>query len=202
MKITIISYDNWGLNNHLKNALEQKGHTVRHINFFEFKHKYPDFKTKLYNFILKTVTNKNIKNTYYGNEILKKLKENTEIQDIILTIKGDFIETKSILEFKKFTKKSIAYFNDSISRCPKIKQVISAFDEVYSFEKDDCKKHNLNFITNWIYPIQTNHTNNEKYQVYNISSKDKRTAILSKIAVIMNYPEAEPRGIVLLKRQP
>lgn len=200
MKITIISYDNWGLNNHLKNALEQKGHTVCHINFFEFKYKYPDFKTKLYNFILKTVTNKNIKNTYYGNEILKKLGENPEIQDIILTIKGDFIEPKSILEFKKFTKKSIAYFNDSISRCPKIKQVASAFDEVYSFEKGDCKKHNLNFITNWIYPIKTNHTNNEKYQVYNISSKDKRTAILSKIASILKEKKIKYKIIIFHKK--
>lgn len=92
MKITIISYDNWGLNEHLKNTLEQKGHTVRHINFFEFKHKYPDFKTKLYNFISKTLFNKNIKDFYYGNEILKKLEENTETQDIILTIKSEYID--------------------------------------------------------------------------------------------------------------
>ena len=200
MKITIISYDNWGLNNHLKNALEQKGHTVRHINFFEFKHKYPDFRTKLYNFILKTVTNKNIKNIYYGNRILKKLKENPEKQDVILTLKGDFIDPIAILKFKRYTKKSIAYFNDSISRCPKIKQVISAFDEVYSFEKDDCKKHNLKFITNWIYPIQTNHTNNEKYQVYNISSKDKRTAILSKIAVILKEKKIKYKIIIFHKK--
>ena len=110
MKITIISYDNWGLNEHLKNALEENGHTVRHINFFNFKHKYPNFRSKLYNFILKTVFNKNIKDFYYGNEIIKKLKENSETQDIILTIKGEFIDTKSILNFKKFTKKSIVLF--------------------------------------------------------------------------------------------
>ena len=202
MKITIISYDNWGLNEHLKNVLIKQGNTVNHINFYNFKYQYPTFRTKLYNFILKTFTNKNIKNIYYGNEILKKLEETPEKQDVILTLKGDFIDPIAILKFKKYTKKSIAYFNDSVSRYPKIKEVISAFDEVYSFEKYDCRKNNLKFITNWIYPIQTNHTNNEKYQVYNISSKDKRTAILSKIAVIMNYPEAEPRGIVLLKRQP
>lgn len=200
MKITIISYDNWGLNEHLKNTLEQKGHTVRHINFFEFKHKYPDFKTKLYNFISKTLFNKNIKDFYYGNEILKKLEENTETQDIILTIKSEYIDPKSILAFKKFTKKSIAFFNDSISRCPKIKRVINSFDEVYSFEKKDCEKYNLKFITNWIYPIQTNTTSNEKYQVYNISSKDKRTAILSKIAAILKENKIKYKIIIFHKK--
>lgn len=200
MKITIISYDNWGLNEHLKNTLEQNGHIVRHINFFEFKHEYPDFKTKLYNFILKTLFNKNIKDFYYGNEILKKLEENSETQDIILTIKGEFIDPKSILTFKKFTKKSIAFFNDSVSRCPKIKRVITAFDEVYSFEKKDCKKYNLKFITNWIYPIKTNTTSNEKYQVYNISSKDKRTFLLSKIARILKENDINYKIIIFHKK--
>src|SRR5258705_7401425 len=109
MKITIISYDNWGLNEHLKNTLAQKNHTVHYINLFDFKYKYPNFQTKLYNFILKIVSGKNIKNIYYGNEIIKRLEENNETQNVILTIKGDFIDPKSILEFKKYTKKSIAY---------------------------------------------------------------------------------------------
>lgn len=200
MKITIISYDNWGLNEHLKNALLQKGHTVRHINFFDFKHKYPNFQSKLYNFILKTVFNKNIKNVYYGNEIIKKLAENNERQDVILTIKGDFIDSKSILEFKKFTKKSIAFFNDSISRCPKIKRVIPAFDEVYSFEKEDCKKYNLKFITNWIYPIQTDNKEKEQFQVYNISSKDKRSVLLSKIALILKRNKINYKIIIFDKK--
>ena len=185
MKITIISYDNWGLNEHLKNALEQKGHTVRHINFFDFKYKYPNFKTKIYNFILKTVSNKNIKNIYYGNEIIKKLEENNQIQDAILTIKGDFIDSKAILNFKKYTNKSIAFFNDSISRCPNTKKVISCFDEVYSFEKEDCKKHNLKFIPNWIYPIERKTNQPTRYKIFNISSEDRRTPILSKIASVL-----------------
>ncbi|HEU4789002.1 MAG TPA: hypothetical protein VFS71_04895 [Flavobacterium sp.] len=200
MKITIISYDNWGLNEHLKNTLVQKGHTVHYINFFDFKHKYSNFQSKLYNFILKNLFNKNIKNVYYGNEILKKLAENNEIQDVILTIKGDFIDTKSILEFKKFTKKSIAFFNDSITRCPKIKQVIPAFDEVYSFEKKDCKKYNLNFITNWIYPIQVGNTKKEQFEVYNISSKDKRSVLLSKIARILKGNKINYKIIIFDKK--
>ncbi|WP_281228494.1 hypothetical protein [Flavobacterium aquiphilum] len=200
MKITIISYDNWGLNNHLKNALTQNGHTVRHINFFEFKHKYPNFGSKLYNFLLKTVFNKNIKQTYYGKEILKKLAQNNEIQDVILTIKGDFIDPNCILEFKKFTKKSIAFFNDSITRCQKIKRVISSFDEVYSFEKNDCKKYNLHFITNWIYPIKAQNQSKVQFQVYNISSKDNRLIILSRIAEVLKTNNINYKIVIFDKK--
>lgn len=200
MKITIISYDNWGFNEHLKNALEQKGHTVNYINLFGFKHEYPNFLSKLYNFILKTISDKNLKTVYYGKEILKKISENNETQDIILTIKGEFIDPKSIAKFKKYTTKSIAFFNDSISRCPRTKNVISCFDEVYSFEKEDCLKYNLKFITNWIYSTPTNNKQTEQYQVFNISSKDKRFSIIEKIASILKEKNINYKIIVFDKK--
>ena len=42
---------------------------------------------------------KNLKNIYYGDEILKILKTNDK-QDLILTIKGDFIDVNAIKQFK------------------------------------------------------------------------------------------------------
>ena len=201
MKITIISFDNWGFNNHIATNLKNIGHTVQHIDFSNFIYKYPNVLYRYYNFILKTVFKKNLKNIYYGNEILKKLKENNEFQDIILTIKGDFIDPESILEFKKYTKKSVAYFNDSTTRCPKIARIISHFDEVYSFEKEDCEKYKLKFITNWIYPIdKKNHTNFD-YQVFNISSKDKRSPIISKITSILKEKKINYKIIIFDKEK-
>ena len=198
MKITIISFDNWGFNNHIATNLINIGHTVQHIDFSNFIYKYPSSLHRYGNFILKTVLKKNLKNIHYGNEILKKLKENDEIQDIILTIKGDFIDPKSILEFKKYSKKSIAYFNDSTTRCPKIKRVIANFDEVYSFEKDDCINHNLKFITNWIYRSQKKNQNAD-YQIFNISSKDKRPLVLSKITSILKEKNINYKIIIFDK---
>jgi hypothetical protein len=196
MKITIISFNNWGFNSHIATALEKKGHIIHQINFNTFAYKYPNILFRFYNFILKTVFKKNIKNIHTGKEILKRLKEKNEIQDIILTIKGDFIDPKSILNFKKYTKKSIAYFNDSTTRCPKIKRVIPYFDEVYSFEKEDCKKYNLKFITNWIYPIQSKPKQSIDYQIFNISSKDNRSHIISKITTILKKKNINYKVIV------
>jgi hypothetical protein len=200
MKITVISYDNWGLNSHLVNTLNQEGHIIHHINIYDIKYKYPNIKSKIYNFVLKTFSNKNIKNIYYGNEIIDKLKGNNEIQDVILTIKGDFIDPKAILEFKKYTKKSIAFFNDSVTRCPKIKRVIPHFDEVYSFEKDDCKKYNLTFLTNWIYPISKSKKRDAESQVFNISSKDRRLPLLVKIASILKEKNINYKIIIFHKK--
>jgi hypothetical protein len=196
MKITIISFDNWGFNSHIATALKNDGHCVRHINFNAFAYKYPNILFRYYNFVLKTLFKKNIKNIHSGNEILKKLKENNEIQDIILTIKGDFIDPKYILKFKKYTKKSVAYFNDSTSRCPKIIRVLPNFDEVYSFEKEDCEKYNLKFITNWIYPIHSKTKQHTDYQIFNISSKDKRSPIISKITTILKEKNINYKVIV------
>ena len=184
LRITLISLDNWGFNKPIATALEKKGHIINHIDFNTFTYKYPNFFYKIYNFILKTFFKSNLKTLYYGKEIIKRLSEIDEKQDIILTIKGDFIDRKSISEFKQFTKKSIGFFNDNTRRCPKIIRVIPSFDEVYSFEKEDCKQYNLKFAPNWIYNsnIQEHKETTIKYQVFNIISTDKRSAILSRIA--------------------
>ena len=184
MRIILISLDNWGLNKYIATNLEKNGHIVHHIDFNTFKFKYKSLFHKAYNFILKSFFRKNLKHIYYGKEILKEINKINKKQDVIITIKGDFIDPKSILEFKKHTKKSIAFFNDNTYRCPKIKQVIDCFDEIYSFEKKDCEKFNLKFATNWIYNITVSscNKNTAEYDVFNISSIDKRQPILIRIA--------------------
>jgi hypothetical protein len=199
MKITIISFDNWGFNSHIVTALKKEGHCVYHINFNAFTYKYSTILYRYYNFFLKTIFKKNLKNIHYGKKILEKLREVKEIQDVILTVKGDFIDPKNILEFKKYTKKSIAYFNDSIYRCPKIKSVIPCFDEVYSFEKQDCQKYNLKFITNWIYPSEIIPKQKTQFQIFNISSKDRRSPIISKITTILKEKKINYKIIVFDK---
>jgi hypothetical protein len=203
MKITLISFDNWGFNKHIAEVLENKGHIVNHIDFHSFKYKYPNFWLKIYNLFLKTFLGKNVKNIYYGKEIVKHLQQIGVKQDVILTIKGDFIDTDYLKEFKKYTKKSIAYFNDNTIRCPKIVKAIPCFDEVFSFEKEDCKKYNLKFITNWIYTenkFET--TTNFKYEIFNISSKDKRLPILLKIANNLIDNNISYKFLILDKNNP
>ncbi|WP_281234391.1 hypothetical protein [Flavobacterium gelatinilyticum] len=184
MNITLISLDNLGLNEYISSSLIKQGHIVRHINFRDYKYEYPSFFHRIYNFILKAFFKKNLKTQHHGKEILKELQKNDQIQDIILTIKGDFIDPQSIAKFKNYTKKSIGFFNDNIYRCPKIKRVISGFDEAYSFEREDCENFKLNFAPNWIYTKNTSSRSEitSEFGVFNISTIDKRLSILIRIA--------------------
>jgi len=184
MHITLISLDNLGMNSYIVSTLEKQGHIVHHINFKHYKYKYPSILHNACNFILKAFFKSNLKHQHHGKEIIKELQKNNQIQDVILTIKGDFIDPKSILEFKKYGKKTIGFFNDNIYRCPNIRRVIPAFDEVYSFEKEDCKKFDLQFATNWIYTDNDKSTNkdNLEYDVFTIGSIDKRLPVLIRIA--------------------
>ncbi|WP_369012791.1 hypothetical protein [Flavobacterium anhuiense] len=197
MKITIISHDNWGYNQNIVKALQKRGHIVNHIDFNTFKYKYPNFSYRIYNFFLKVFFKKNIKNIHFGTEINNRLEAFGQIQDIILTIKGDFIDSKKILDFKKYTKKSIAFFNDNIKRCPKIVSTISNFDEVYTFEKEDALKYNLKFITNFIYnESKLNTAGVFKYDVFNISSRDNRFRTICKIAKELKAKEISFKFII------
>lgn len=183
MKITIISFDNWGFNQHIVNSLIENNHEVRHIDFSKFKYKYPNFFFKVYNFFLKLFFKQNLKTKFYGKKILNELKKNTEKQDLILTIKGDFIAPEYAKQIKNYTKKSTAFFNDNIKRCPKIIGVLNCFDKVYSFEKEDCEKYNLKHKTNFIYNFKGVNLENEfSKTVFNISSLGKRVNLIVKIA--------------------
>jgi hypothetical protein len=181
MKITIISFDNWGFNQRIADHLTQKGHTANHIDFSSFQYKYPNLLYKIYNFLLKLFVRKNIKHIYYGKEIIKRL-ESLGKQDIILTLKGDFIASESIRDFKNYTNRSIAFFNDNVRRYPNIANVIPYFDEVYSFEEEDCRKYNLKFATNFIYEEDHRQKDAFEYDVFNVSSKDKRAPKIIDIA--------------------
>ena len=201
MQITLISHDNWGYNNNIAVILEKKGHAVTHIDFNTFKYEYPHFGYKVYNFFLKAFFKKNLKNIHFGNEIINRLQNLNQIQDVILTIKADFIDPDLVLEFKKYTKKSIAYFNDNVYRCPKILPLIANFDKVFSFEKEDCENHQLNFIPNWIYQENQNDTTtNFEFDVFNISSKDNRFKTIAKIATTLKEKNLTAKIIVYNKK--
>lgn len=203
MKITLISFDNWGFNQHIAKALEHNNHKVNHIDFSKFKYKYPTFLHRLYNFFLKILFKKNLKTKFYGNCIIDELKKNNEPQDLILTIKGDFIAPEFAIQIKNYTKKSVAFFNDNTKRCPKIIRVLPCFDEVFSFEKEDCKKYNLKFKTNFIYNYEEN-VNFEKksdFEVFNISSYGKRSDLIIKIAEKLSLLEIPYKFFIFDKKK-
>jgi len=202
MKITVISLDNWGFNQKLVDALKSRGFEANHINFHQFQFKYKSVLERLKNFALKTFLNKNLKKIYRAEEIEKQLIKLNAKQDIILTIKGDFVSPEGIQNLKKYTNKSIGFFNDNIARYPRTVDVLPLFDEVFSFEKNDCKKFNLKFAPNFIYNLSSPNSEETKteFEVFNITSKDKRSTLIYKIAEILQEKDISHKLILFTKK--
>lgn len=182
MKITVISLDKWGYNQFIVDELKSRGIIATHINYHNLKYKYPTVLHKVFNFFSKTLFNYNLKRAYLKKGLFKVL-ENQDKQDVILVIKGDDLSVSTLKRIKKNTNELIAFFNDSMSRYPRMKTIFPYFDEVYSFEPSDVAKYNFKAISNYIYFDYKNKVKKEvKYGVFNISSLDKRTKVMPDFA--------------------
>lgn len=182
MKITVISLDKWGYNQFIVDELKSRGITTTHIDYHDLKYKYPSAFHKVFNFFSKTLFNFNLKREYLKKRLFKVL-DNQEKQDTILVIKGDDLSISTLKRIKKNTLELNVFFNDSMSRYPRMKKIFPYFDTVYSFEPKDVSQYNFKPITNYIYFDYQNLTKGKtKYGVFNISSLDKRTKVMPDFA--------------------
>lgn len=181
MKITLISLDVLGINDEITKSLKKQGHEVNHINFHNFRYKYPTSFHRVLNFFGKTFFKFDIKKKHLNNEILKRLGELGK-QDKILMLNANFLLPYIIKNIKPHANELIAFFNDNIKRIPKILKVAPFFDVVFSFEPNDAKTHDFKFATNYIFkeaksPVKVD------YEVFNISTFSDRSQLIDDIAI-------------------
>ena len=91
--ILLITFDNWGYNQYIADALEAKSHQVRHINFHQFQYKYPNLRYKIFNIFTKNLRILNLKHIHYHRLIVRKLQTIDNI-DTSIYIKADFLSPK------------------------------------------------------------------------------------------------------------
>ena len=201
MKITIVSLDNWGFNSYIEKALIDKGVETTSINFNDFRYNYPTFFHRIVNFILKNLTGINLKQTHLKKQIISRT-ESLERQDKILIIKPDFLNQETIIQLKEKTDNLITFFNDSVSRCPKLKNNIHLFDKVFSFENNDCKKYGFSKINNYIYnSLNSDFKTTIDYEIFNISSIDKRKGNIPLFINYFNSKNISFKIIILCKKK-
>ena len=189
LNISLISFDNWNYDKEIVAELKAQNFNATHINIGNYK--YKSFNDWFKNFISKTFFSKNLKIKYRQDYILETL-EKIGLQDQILVLNPDLIETECHLEIKKHTKRYIAYLYDSIARSKNpIEHLLNGiFDEIYSFDKDDCTKYGFIKINNYNYLPESKcmTTSDKKYEVITISSFDKRFESINEIAhQLKNY---------------
>ena len=183
MKICLISFDYWGFDQHIIDALQKQGIEASHINLNDFTYSYPNLISRVSNGLSKVILDKNIKIIKKQNFVLDKL-EKLGHQDIILTIRPDLLDRKTHEIIKTKTNRYIAYLYDSTKRFPVSHLSKGIFDEIFSFDRDESNYFNFKRISNYIYLPKKEIDLNATYKnsVFMVISKDSRLKTLDAIS--------------------
>lgn len=201
MKICLISFDYWKYDKHITKELESKGIHSTHIDINTFKYTYKNKLEKYSNFISKIFFNKNIKKIKRQEYVLTRLRE-VGHQDHILVIRPDLIDRNTHLEIKQYANNYSAYLYDSAKRFPVDHLLNDIFDNIYSFDLDDVKRHSLKHITNYIYLEKQPLKQKFKYDLFIVVSPDSRIKTLNKIAKHLDVLKVNYKFIVISKSRP
>lgn len=183
MKICLISFDYWGFDQHIIDALQKRGIEASHINLNDFTYSYPNIISRVGNSLSKIILDKNIKNIKKQHFVLDEL-EKIGHQDIILTIRPDLLDRKTHEIIKTKTNRYIAYLYDSTKRFPVSHLSKGIFDEIFSFDRDESNYYNFRRISNYIYLPKKEIDPNITYKnaVFMVISKDSRLKMLDAIS--------------------
>lgn len=190
MKVALISLDYYGYDKYIISAMKELDIEAIHIDIYANRYLYPNLMVRLKNLINKSFFNYNIK-TYHLDKLIRYSLSKYIKLDKIIIIHAEWLSPETLNFCKLKSNEMIAYHYDGIQRIPSIINTFKYFDKIYSYDKKDAKKYNLNFITNYIYEQIEDVSFNEEKKAFNISSLDSRTPVLEKIAKVLenkNYP--------------
>lgn len=179
-KILVIAPFAFGYTAHIHNALQQYPNVEASILYLDKPaFRYKNALHKAQNFFSKLVLGKNLKKSFVSKRIKASVRELGQ-QDEVFIIRPDML-SDAILQFiKNHTEKFIAYYYDSTRRFPRKVDIMPFFDKIYSYDRLDVEKYNLEFLTNYIFE-ESNHAEFD-YQFFNISTNDYRFPLLENLA--------------------
>lgn len=200
MRICLISFDIWGYDEKIVSALKAQGHEAIHIKISNYKYKYKNFSERLINSFSKIFLKKNIKKIKAEEYILDSLKKHSKF-DKIIVINPEWISKDTHLKIKENTKSYITYLYDSLDRYD-AKHLLSLFDKIFSFDKNDAAKYNLNFLPNYIHFSPNNSSEEIKYDIFSIASVDERFDTFRNIITYFNNNNISHLSIFFNKKKP
>ncbi|WGD33966.1 hypothetical protein [Olleya sp. YS] len=160
----------------------------------KFTFKYKNFGHKIVNFLSKVFLAKNLKKEHVNTVIINKINQ-LGPQDLIFIIRPDLLKPKTLKYLKTQTKSLQAFYYDSTRRFPKKVDIIPLFDKVYSYDRLDVDKYNLEFLTNYIFDESEN-TNHEQL-FFNISTHDYRYEAMERLAKYIHEKQWSKEILVL-----
>ncbi|PTT34415.1 hypothetical protein DBR28_13635 [Chryseobacterium sp. HMWF028] len=153
---------------------------VTDIKTDTIRYRYPNIFVKVWNGITK-LFGSNIKKKYFNQQVLGRIKEK---QDIIFVIRPDMLDDSLLKQLKNNTETFTAYLYDSCKKFPRQLEIAHFFDEIYSYEKDDIKKHHFIETSNFIYD-EILEPEEIQYDIFNVSSYDSRIDEINAVSKIL-----------------
>lgn len=178
MKVLFLCPDYYGIYKIIEKGIQES--VECELTTVVFKdYKYKNVLEKLQNFISKNLFKKNLKKIWASKQNVSTIKPDENF-DVVFIICPDFLLNDELKYITGKSKKSIVYYWDSFDNIPRYERTLPFFDVKYSFEKKDCEKYNLKFITNFYYkPAQNIKT---EYDVFFIGALDDRIDTLIEIS--------------------
>lgn len=177
MKICIVSYDYWDYDAHIGEALRKKNVEVLQLNLSKFTHK--NLGNRLHNAFSKTFLKKNLKNLKRKEFIFNELRKSGK-QDQILVINPELFDRETHEFLRNQTERYIAYLYDSVARNP-VEHLLDLFDDVFSFDQEDCRKFGFKKISNYNYISDFQNNTKPNVDLVYLASFDERLHFLEKI---------------------
>lgn len=179
-KILVIAPFAFGYTAHIHEALQQYPNVEASILYLDKPaFRYKNALHKAQNFFSKLVLGKNLKKSFVSERIKASVRELRQ-QDEVFIIRPDMLSDAMLQFIKNHTEKFIAYYYDSTRRFPRKVDIMPFFDKIYSYDRLDVDKYDLEFLTNYIFE-ESNHAQFD-YQFFNISTNDYRFPLLENLA--------------------
>ncbi|WP_289012846.1 lipopolysaccharide core biosynthesis protein rfaS [uncultured Capnocytophaga sp.] len=201
-KLLFIAPDYYGFNEVVLKGLKEYSDCDVSYIVSNFKYQYKNWGERIYNFFLKTLLGRNLKEKKkdeYIKEFIKFINESNDYD--ILLINAPYLLTNNQIEIAlKKTKLSVVIFWDSIEKIPMQKKYLEDFDIIYSFEPDDCAKYHLKKITNF-YFAESNNDSNNLYDVCYLATYDERIKVAERIFKYFDEHNISVKGKMFVRRR-
>ncbi|WP_027387528.1 glycosyltransferase family protein [Chryseobacterium gregarium] len=179
MKICVISFDFWGYDEHIVEALRAKGIDAHHIKIGDVTHS--NFSERATNAVSKIFLNKNLKTEKRQKFVLDSLKQLGH-QDQILVLNPDTFDVSTLENIRKYTDRLITYLYDSLERFAVENEKLDLFDKIFSFDIADSRKNDFEKLTNYIYlPHLRNEVQNPLMDLFYVTSYDNKRISMIKL---------------------
>lgn len=179
MKITVIAPFAFGYTSHIEKALNNHNGIEASILYLDKPgFKYKNLGHKVQNFVSK-LFGKNLKKTFVFDRIKKEMQIIGK-QDAIFIIRPDMLDDGTLRLLRKITPNFIAYYYDSTRRFPRKLEIVSHFNTIYSYDKQDIEENGFKFLTNYIFA--ENNSKDYDCQFFNISTNDHRFPLIENLA--------------------